>query len=248
MRKFFLKSHLYLLSVVLLFSINLQLQSQGRSDFYDSYDYSLRNYKGGQSIGEDTYQDYKLPRPRKKPTLLDPKNVRREVDPSLIVPPPAGIRRANTSANRLPDPSSYPVNPITGDLNVDAILKNQDEKKLKKENEKKLREEKEKIVYSETSLRRTEIIFFTTLPFAIGGSALIALFINQFQDGFYKSNTGAAFVAVSAFTISGLNAYYDRLNIEDHEREKKLFYNLNSAPQSGFNQIQFTFPLFTGNF
>ena len=241
--------------IILFFSIFSSMwfspQAQGRSDFFDNYDYSLRNYKGGESLREDSYQEYKLPRPRKKQTLLEPKNVRRELDTSMIVPPPAGLRRTTTtSANTLNanNVNSLPVNPFTGELNVEAILKNQDEKRQKKENTKRIREEREKEIYSESGLRRSEIIFFTTIPFAIGGSAAVALFINNFSSGFYKSNLGALFVASSAIGISATNVYLDSLLVKQNELEKKRLTE-DILPNNLFpNKIEFTIPFWSSRF
>ena len=246
--KFFRSSILFFF---IFSSFSFSLLAQGRSDFFDNYDYSLRNYKGGESLGEDTYQEYKLPRPRKKQSLLEPKNVRREVDTSLIIPPPAGLRRTTTtSANTLNsnNVNSLLVNPFTGELNVEAILKNQEEKKQKKENVKKIREEREKEIYSETGWRRSEIIFFTTFPFAIGGSAAIALLINNFSNGFYKSNLGALFVASGAIGISATNVYLDSLLVKENELEKKR-HTEEILPNSLFpNKIEFSIPFYTARF
>jgi len=226
-------------------------QAQGRSDFFDNYDYSLQNYKGGESIRDDSYQDYKLPRPRKKQTLLEPKNVRREIDSSLITPPPTGLRRTTTtSANTLNanNFNSLPVNPFTGDLNVEAILKNQDEKRQKKENTKKVREQREKEIYTETVLRRSEIIFFTTIPFALGGSVALALFINNFSSGFYKSNLGALFVATSTIGISATNVYLDNLMVKENELEKKRLTDDILPNNLVPNKIEFTIPFWITRF
>jgi hypothetical protein len=242
-------------TIILLFSFLSTFwfspQAQGRSDFFDNYDYSLQNYKGGESLRDDSFQEYKLPRPRKKQTLLEPKNVRREIDSSVIVPPPAGLRRATaTSANTLNanNVNSLPVNPFTGDLNVEAILKNQDEKRQKKENVKRAREEREKEIYSESGLRRSEIIFFTTIPFAIGGSAALALFINNFSSGFYKSNLGALFVASSAIGISATNVYLDSLLVKQNELEKKRLTEDILPNNLTPNKIEFTIPFWSARF
>lgn len=225
----------------------IALHSQGRSDFFDNYDYSLRNYQGGKTIGTESYQEYKLPRPRKKVTLPDPKNVRQAADPSAIIPPPAGLRRS-TNANANPtqtiNPSSYPVNPITGELNVEAILKSQDEKREKKEAAKKAREAKSNEEYTETPFRRSEIIFFTTLPFAVAGSVVIAQIINQVNTGFYKSNAGAAFVGIGAIGLSAGNVYLDKVRLEEFEKGK----NLQMGTGSHQKNLEMNFTLFQIHF
>jgi hypothetical protein len=216
----------------ILFSMGFSFSvfTQDRSDFFDNYDYSLRNYNGGESISSSEFQDYKLPRPRKKPSLIDSKNIRVQPDPSLFAPQASGTRRAATSnTQQQGDVSNLPINPITGEINTAAILKNQETSKQRKELSKKLRDEKSKEIYSESSLRRAEIIFFSTLPFAIGGSAALGLVINHFNAGFFKSNAGAAFVAVGAIGFSFTNVYLDQRDVRNHEREKSLGFS--NAPQ-----------------
>ncbi len=245
---FMKKPFLYALFQIILV---LPLFAQARSDFFDNYDYSLRNYNGGETIGSEGFQDYKLPRPRKKPGLLDPKSVQGQVDPSLLVPPSSGVRRSattNTQQQQLGNTNNLPINPITGELNVDAILKKQESSKQKKELVKKLREEKSKEIYTESQLRRTEIIFFTTLPFAVAGSAAIGLLINNFSDGFYKSNAGAAFVAVSAIGFSFANVYIDRLNVNEFQREKNTSLYQSGQMGNVLNKIDISIPLWEVKF
>jgi hypothetical protein len=223
----------------------LPLFAQGRSDFYDNYDYSLRNYNEGETIGSEGFQDYKLPRPRKKPGLLEPKSVQLPADPTLLIPPATGLRRAattNTQQQQQANTNNLPINPITGELNVDAILRNQESSKQKKEMVKKIRDEKSKEIYTESQLRRSEIIFFTTLPFAVGGSVAISLLINNFSNGFYKSNAGAAFVAVGAIGFSFANVYLDRVNVSEFEKEKNT--SLYQGGQMGniLNKIEVSIP------
>lgn len=212
------------ISTFLFFLWIVGIGAQGRSDFFDNYDYSLRNYEGGKTLSSDGFQEYKLPRPRKKVDLPQPKNVRPTADPSLIIPPPSGLRRSTnaTGGTQLPGVSSLPVNPITGELNVEAILKNQEAKREKQAQIKKARESRTGELYTETSFRRSEIIFFTTFPFAVVGSAATALLINQFSAGFYNSNLGAAFVLTGAVGLSLGNVYLDKLSLEEWNREKKI--------------------------
>ncbi len=209
--------------ILLTMGFLFPVYAQARSDFYDNYDYSLRNYNGGDSIQSNDFQDYKLPRPRKKQALVEPKNVRIPTDPFLLIPPTSGTRRTATSNSEQPvNLNTLPINPITGELNTEGILKNQESSKQKKDLIKKLRDEKSKEIYTETTARRSEIIFFTTLPFAVGASAALGLVINQFSDGFFKSNAGAAFVVVGAFGFSFTNVYLDQQNVKNHELEKSL--------------------------
>ncbi len=242
------KTFLFVLfQIILLFP----LLAQGRSDFFDNYDYSLRNYNGGETIASDEFQDYKLPRPRKKPGLLEPKSVQLQADPTLLVPPSTGLRRSattNTQQQQLGNVNNLPINPITGELNVDAILKKQESSKQKKDLVKKLREEKSKEIYTESRLRRSEIIFFTTLPFAVAGSAAIGLLINNFSNGFYKSNAGAAFVAVSAIGFSFANVYLDRLNVSEFEKEKSTSLYQGSQTGNILNRIEVSIPFWEVKF
>ena len=167
------------------------------------------------------------------------------MDPTLLVPPATGLRRAattNTQQQQQASTNNLPINPITGELNVDAILRNQESSKQKKDMVKKLRDEKSKEIYKESQLRRSEIIFFTTFPFAVGGSVAISLFINNFSNGFYKSNAGAAFVAVSAIGFSFANVYLDRLTVSEFEKEKNT--SLYQGGQMGtiINKIEVSIP------
>jgi hypothetical protein len=237
--------------VLIQIILALPLYTQGRSDFYDNYDYSLRNYNGGETIGSEGFQDYKLPRPRKKPGLLEPKSVQLPADPSLLVPPATGLRRAattNTQQQQQASLNNLPINPITGELNVDAILRNQESSKQKKDMVKKLRDEKSKEIYKESQLRRSEIIFFTTLPFAVGGSVAISLFINNFSNGFYKSNAGAAFVAVSAIGFSFANVYLDRVTVNEFEKERNTSLYQGGQMGSFLNKIEVSIPFWEVKF
>jgi hypothetical protein len=150
--------------------------------------------------------------------------------------------RRNTQQQQQANTNNLPINPITGELNVDAILRNQESSKQKKELVKKMRDEKSKEIYTESQLRRSEIIFFTTLPFAVGGSVAISLLINNFNNGFYKSNAGAAFVGISAIGFSFANVYLDRVTVNEFVKEKNT--SLYQGGQMGniINKIEVSIP------
>ncbi|MCB1143209.1 MAG: hypothetical protein H7A24_17060 [Leptospiraceae bacterium] len=216
------------------------LGAQGRADFYDNYDYSLRNYKGGESTNPDYFQEYDLPPQKKAHMNINPKSVQKPADLSMIIPSRIGIRRTTRPSSGV-DLSNSPINPFTGDLNVNAILKNQDDAKRKTEERRKRIKEREVEIYTETSARRKEIIFFTTLPFAMGISIVAALGIDKVNNGFYKSNIGALFVVGTAASLSATNVYLDSLRVDKYEIDKR------TNPKFR-NPIEFSIPFFQFEF
>lgn len=215
----------------ILFALFCSAVFSQRSDFYDAYDYDLRNYKA--EYEGEKFREYQLPPKRDKPALINPKDVRRPFDPNMMIPPPAGLRRPVQAQNF--NFANSPVNPLTGDLNPSAILGNQNNGRQKREEQKKQIEEASKKAYTETPYRRGEIIFFTTLPFAsaiaIGAALLVdaATGANKRNKitgkrnfSFYRSSGGAAFVGLTAVGLSFGNVYLDRLQVEEFEKQKKI--------------------------
>jgi hypothetical protein len=207
---------------------------QGRSDFYDNYDYDLKNYKGGGSLdGSESYKEYKIPPERPKPFKPTPKGVAKPPDPTQLIPAQSGLSKTTAPSVPQMNFNNLPVNPMTGELNVESILRNQDESKRKKEVQKKIRENFEPHAYRETQDRRSEIIFLMTLPFAFGIAAGIGAIADAFipehkniygrktSRGFVYTQEGTAFISITAFGLAGGNVYLDRLRMEDFEREKR---------------------------
>jgi hypothetical protein len=208
---------LFLMYILFLGSIF----SQGRSDFFDNYDYNLRNYQGGSSTDPDYFREYNIPPKKRQKPVIDPKNIQKQLDPMQLIAAPAGITRRPSPTGNV-DISNSPINPLTGDLNVEAILKRNEDNRLKKEAKKNSLKNREVEIYTETSTRRGEIIFFTTLPFAIGVSIVTALGIDQANKGFYKSNVGSLFVVGLASGLSFMNVYMDSQNVDFVSNQKKL--------------------------
>ncbi len=204
--------------------LRFSIYSQVRDDFYDPYDFNLRNYEGGEKVGKDYdyYKEYTLPPKTKKPSLITPKNPNPPVDPLAILPTPGGIR-TTTQVQQFQSQGSQTgqkqtpiINPMTGEINYEAIRKNQEESKLKKDRLKKQRDAFEKREpYTETKSRRFEIIFFMTLPFALALTYIIAS-VRKFQ----KTANGTLFVGLGSIGLSLLNAFNDRSKFEEYEKNK----------------------------
>ncbi|MDX1960635.1 MAG: hypothetical protein SFU98_18835 [Leptospiraceae bacterium] len=220
--------------LIFFFLFKFALLSQGRSDFYDSYDYDLRNYKGGGTLtGSDYYREFKIPPQKRSNPLITPKSVVRPTDPNLIIPSASGFRRPTTSTSQT-NITSLPVNPITGELNIEAILKSQDAAKQKKEEQKKIRESFEPSAYKETKERRAEIIFLMSYPFALAIAAGIGAMIDAATPeprnifgrrtvrGWVYTPTGGAFIFGTSLALAGANTYLDRLRIEEREKKSGL--------------------------
>jgi hypothetical protein len=188
-----------------------------RSDFYDTYDYDLRNQKV-ETGQEDSYQLYNLPAKRPKRELIDPKKVQKDFDVSALIPQNSPFRSAPTNVN----PNSSPVNVFTGEINVQAILKNQEDKKREKEAKLKALEDFERPVYKESDFRRGEIIFLMTLPFALGASSILVGLFELNQTGFIKTPTAALIVGFGSIGLSIGNVWLDYHRNLEYREDKRL--------------------------
>ncbi len=218
---------------LVLFSIPLLAQ---RSDFFDSYDYDLRNQKI-ESGTTEVYQIYKLPPKRPKRELLDPKKVQKSSDLTTLIPQSSPFRSAPQTINL----SSSPVNLLTGELNTEAILKDQEERKKQKEAKIKAREEFSKVEYTESVYRRGEIIFFMTYPFALVATALLVGVIENSQKGFIKTQGAVMLMGLGSVSLSFANVWLDYQRNLNYQEAKKLNPNL---PRP----FEFLVPIYTYRF
>ena len=120
-------------------------------------------------------------------------------------------------------------NPLNGEINQKKI------EQIKKDffnNEKKEAKKKvDKTPYKETSFRRSNIIFFMTLPF----TTVFSYFVG-YQFGVSKKTEGALMIFTSSVSLSFLNVYYDKKslnsNLNPHfhslDNTQSLFFNLAS--------------------
>lgn len=206
--------------ILLVFFISLPLFSQ-RADFYDTYDYSMKNYKGGDNVGEDSYKEYDIPPTFQKPPLVSPRGVQRPIDQSSLLQGQIGIRR---SANPPKDPSAQlnkmPINPITGAVNLDAIAKQREAAKKDKEKKRQFLS-REIEPYFETRERRMEIIFLTTFPFAAAFSMGLVFLAGGGTNSLIKTNPGFVFIMFSATGLSVANMISDINNYDTYMKNKK---------------------------
>ncbi|MCC6274768.1 MAG: hypothetical protein IT569_02830 [Leptospiraceae bacterium] len=226
MKKTNFQTKLFTCCLIFLF-FQFSIHSQVRDDFYDPYDFNLKNYQGGEGVGKDYdyYKDYTLPPKTNKPALVNPKNPQMPIDPLIMLPLPGSIRNTSqlqqfnsqNSPQVIQKRQSSIINPATGEVNYENMRKNQQEAKIRRERQKKQREAFEKREpYTETKARRFEIIFFMTLPFALALTYIFAT-VRKFQ----KTANGTAFVGLGSIGLSLLNAFADRSRFEEYEKNKK---------------------------
>lgn len=210
---------------ILFFTIPLLAQ---RGDFYDTYDYNMKNYRGAESISDENYKEYELPPKFKKPALVSPKNVQIPSDFNSLIQGPIGIRRStNQAQNPTAQTDKLLINPITGTVNLNAITKQREKEKASKEKKEQfLKREIEP--YTETRSRRMEIIFLTTLPFAAALSVGITTLLGNakgnpllFQKHFIKSTPGFAFVFLLTTAFSATNMISDINYYDEYMKNKK---------------------------
>jgi hypothetical protein len=225
---------------ILLFCLPLFAQ---RADFYDTYDYNMKNYKGGDNVGEGSYKEYELPPKNQKPALVTPKNVQRQPELNSLLQGQIGIRRSNNQAqNPTPQMDNLVINPVTGKINPDALLRQREKEKQNKEKKRQFAN-REIEPYVETRARRMEIIFLTTFPFAVALSVGITVLLgsvhgNQLilQQSFIKSTPGFAFVTLLACGFSTANVISD-INAYDAYMKNKKEANPNLPPPEIQSQL-----------
>jgi hypothetical protein len=233
---------------ILLISIFAQ-----RTDFYDTYDYNLRNLKGADSGGnEENFKEYDVPPSFQKPPLISPKNVQRQPDLSSLLQGRIGVRQSANQQNQgqpVPNQAALPFNPLTGQLNPEAILQQREKEKKSKERKNQLLHS-EKELYSETRDRRMQVIFLTTFPFAglfaIGLASLIDtnarnLFQSKNNQRFINTTGGFFFVMGFATLVSGTNAYLDIKYYDEYMRNKETNAVSSSDELKAFRNINISF-------
>lgn len=203
--------------------LNPELVSQSKDGFYDEYDMNLRNLPGGAvETGEsERYRIYQVPPKKKNNFVVTPKQVRRYYDPLAGIPG-AGAGNLENLANegagrrqQLGGANQSLINPVTGELNADLTqenLLNQDQERERKEKDKKRFIEEE--TFKESKLRRFQIVFFLTMPFALGLTAGAAGAI-----GIEKAISGSILMIVGTTGLSAANAFQDLKKLDQHKDE-----------------------------
>jgi hypothetical protein len=222
MKKF--GSILALFGISFVWNIFPPLMSQTKEGFYDTNNYDLRNVPGYDPEG-NILKDVDQPPTFSRPELATPRDVRTKYDPTASIPG-AGANLPTTSQTQ-PSNNQYlsasnsalnktPINPLTGEVNPNALQNQGTRSRAKKEAQKKLREEfDEDAVYEEDKFRRGYIIFFLTLPFALGASAGIASVL-----AVTKTLTGSLIMITGTAGLGGTNVYLDQLRLEENRRKK----------------------------
>ncbi|XDD50629.1 hypothetical protein AB3N59_02145 [Leptospira sp. WS92.C1] len=204
-----------LTAIALILSVcNLKgLYSQNQNDFADPYDFNLRNYKDSGS--KDSYQEYTIPPTFKKPVLVSPKNA--QVPFENPFPPTGGLRKtANPNTER---GQENLINPLTGEINVEAILQRQAQQADRKKRQNQIAEEEK---YSETTFRRFTIIFFMTLPITLGiGYAIASAAKIPGVQKFQKTFGGSVFVFTFGASLAFANAWKDMKEYESMKNENQ---------------------------
>ncbi len=219
--------------ILILVVTNLFAQ---RTDFYDPYDYDLRNQKV-KTLEEEKFKIYNLPPKRQVRPSLNPKKVQKDLDFSSIVPQNTPFRVAPQNQNL----NNSPVNLYTGEINVEQILKNEEEKQRQKESKLKNLQNFEKLIYSESKWRRGEIIFLMTFPFSLGFTAILVSAINYSQPGFIRTPQATILLSVGSIGLSLGNVYLDFLRYNDYMKEKQKNPNMDKALEFYFSVGKFHF-------
>ncbi|MCG6166657.1 hypothetical protein LFX25_02175 [Leptospira sp. FAT2] len=203
-------------AVLLIFSFlhPHSLFSQSQTDFADPYDFNLRNYKDS-SPSRDGYQEYTLPPKFKKPVLVSPKNAQVPFEPPFSAT--GGLRR--TTNPNVERGQENLINPLTGEINVEAILQRQAQQADRKKRQNQIHEEEK---YTETTFRRFSIIFFMTLPITLGlGYAIASAAKVNGVHKFQKTFGGSVFIGVFGTSLAFANAWHDMKEYESMKKENQ---------------------------
>lgn len=220
-------SFLALISLFFSCILSFPIMSQTKEGFYDTNNYDLKNLPGYDPDG-DVMKDVDQPPTFTRPQLSTPKDVRTKYDPLASIPGagallPSQLQNPNSNsannqnqASGLNSLSKSPINPLTGELNPAALQNQTNRSRNKKEAQKKMREEfDDEAVYEETAFRRGYIIFFLTLPFALGVSAGVAAIALQ-----SKTAIGSLIMITGTGGLAGTNVYLDKQRLEEHRKAK----------------------------
>ncbi|PJZ46180.1 hypothetical protein [Leptospira brenneri] len=201
------------------------LLGQTKEGFYDTNNYDLRNIPKSDPES-NVLQDVTLPPKFETPVLATPKNAKTQYSGIDSIPGAGALLNSRTSSNSsqnatnpysLTGAQNSPINPLTGEINEQALQNQLQKSRTKQELKKKQKEEfDEDSVYEETKFRRAYIIFFLTLPFALGASAAVAS-----AFAIEKTIAGSIIMLGGSTGLSGANAYVDRQRLEEHREKKK---------------------------
>lgn len=237
--------------ISLFFSISLFAQ---RADFYDTYNYDMRNMKLGDS-GDGVYRDYDQPPKFQKPALVNPKSVQRQPDISSLLQGQTSIRSSNNQSQNpvASQTSNLPIDPVTGRVNPDAIARQREKERQSKEKKRQFLN-REIEPYTETRGRRMEIIFLTTFPFAAAFSAGITILYGRAIGNFTFIKTTQAFfmVILGATGLSAANMMSDIRSYDEYMKNKKETNPLPPSPpeetqsQLYKGQVNYSFSLVFG--
>lgn len=203
------------------------LLGQTKEGFYDTNNYDLRNIPKSDPES-NVLQDVTLPPKFETPALATPKSAKTQYSGIDSIPGAGALLNSRTSSNSSQNASNpysltgaqnLPINPLTGEINEQALQNQLQKSRIKQELKKKQKEEfDEEAVYEETKFRRAYIIFFLTLPFALiasaGGVALLA-------PALQKSALASGIMITGTTGLSGTNVYLDRQRLEEHREKKK---------------------------
>lgn len=214
---------------MMIFSLAMgPLMGQTKEGFYDTNNYDLRNIPTSDPES-NVLQDVTQPPRFETPVLATPKNVKTQYSGIDSIPGAGALMNSRsaspstTSGQNTNNPYSLTnsqnslINPLTGEVNEQALQNQLQKSRTKQEFKKKQKEEfDEDAVYEETKFRRGYIIFFLTLPFAlIGSTAVASAFLVE------KTIVGSVIIIGGSTGLSGANVYVDQKRLEEHREKKK---------------------------
>lgn len=216
-------SRYQLLSLFLVLLPAGVLLTQSRSDYYDPYDYDLRNYQSKKT--DDRYfKEYTLPPKFTKPSLVTPKNIKRPFNPLNLFPGVGNLGPGsnNNQIDKDAIQSNSVINPLTGELNVNVLNTDRRRNSAKDWQKKQLMQIPP---YKETRGRRAEIIFLLTLPFGaalFSGITYLAGSVSN-QD-YIRTTPGALFMFAGGCGVAYWNVVRDRAHIPEEQFQKSMSY------------------------
>lgn len=214
---------------MIIFSLAMgPLVGQTKEGFYDTNNYDLRNIPSSDPES-NVLQDVTQPPRFETPVLATPKNVKTQYSGIDSIPGAGALMNSRsaspsaTSGQNANNPYSLTnsqnslFNPLTGEVNEQALQNQLQKSRTKQEFKRKQKEEfDEDAVYEETMFRRGYIIFFLTLPFAlIGSTAVASAFLVE------KTIVGSVIIIGGSTGLSGANVYVDQKRLEEYREKKK---------------------------
>ncbi|TGL24223.1 hypothetical protein EHQ46_03645 [Leptospira yanagawae] len=212
---------------VIIFTLAMgPLLGQTKEGFYDTNNYDLRNIPSSDPES-NVLQDVTLPPKFETPVLATPKNVKTQYSGIDSIPGAGSLMNSRPSSTTSGQNQNNPyslsnvqnsvINPLTGEVNEQALQNQLQKSRTKQDFKKKQKEEfDEEAVYEETKFRRGYIIFFLTLPFAlIGSTAVASAFLVE------KTMVGSIIIIGGSTGLSGANVYVDQKRLEEYREKKK---------------------------